>query len=666
MNCGGCGDTKKDLFCARCLKEGLKKHTEANQILHTQLKASKTRSQVILYGAGHPNIGNGKEPSISSSLLSSLPDTPGFKHAEAVRRSHKQSTPGSTSGLDEHRDLSAKISQLKSQNLALDREVARLKATSSEKRVDVRGRKAEVEQRRARLKRVCQPPPDTTTLQVLEWLRTSRDQPENKCIPALTSDLDVVKHNLSETARANSQVYSQLVHARRVLVSEAITIFGIQRTDSMDSGLSTTGRRRAKVSDNRGTQAEEEWEIAGLQMPSPEMFTGISFVARILAFGLKTDQRSLLDDPDYPSIHLNAVFDHMIHLLWTITGYLDLVLPFTPQWQGSANSTNMDVSAADDTPSGSMADFASLDQYVMDWKGSGLQYASSALNAFGRAVPRGTPHPDTSGSTTFASQSHKETTVMAESSETHHNVPRQQVRTPHIGKIFITATVTAPYLRLPTDVISAEQGSDTLPNPHPFLQKRPLLNVSSSRDKWKKRQWKREAQLRVQGDHRPSVDPQRQGGEAVPAVRDKHKEKEDHLNLAYAMLMMDVLYIAQSQGVLWVKEILDETGDSADTSSLGKAIHSLLVNPLRLLDDLRWSPGLGSLSHGPSALGSLRSIDMPLNFVAFHTAVTAVFAKNPYEAMGSKGREAKMRQRDHVKGGDQTGGDLDADDWDLV
>lgn len=283
----------------------------------------------------------------------------------------------------------------------------------------------------------------------------------------------------------------------------------------------------------------------------------------------------------------------MIHLLWTVTGYLDLVLPFTPQWQGSAQSTAMDVSPADDAAAGSLVDFASLDQYVMDWKGSGLQYASSALNAFGRAVPRGVQNETKPNANPLASQPNKWTTVVAESSEMHHSIPKQQIRTPHIGKIFITATGTMPYLRLPADDTAVPQDTEVLPNQNQFLQKRPLLNVSSSRDKWKKRQWKREAQLKVQTDHQSAGDQQRDGKEPVPAVRDKHKEKEDHLNLAYAMLMMDVVYIARSQGVLWVKEILDEAGDGGDASRVQKAIHSLMANPLRLLDDLRWSPGLG-------------------------------------------------------------------------
>lgn len=257
---------------------------------------------------------------------------------------------------------------------------------------------------------------------------------------------------------------------------------------------------------------------------------------------------------------------------------------------------SLDVAANDDKGPGPIAESAGLNQvHVMDWKGSSLQYASSALNAFGRAVPKGisVSHESKASPSPLVGHSNDGTVTVPPLSAIHYDVPKQQVRAPHIGKIFITATSTIPYLRLSTDDTIVHQDSEALPNQQPFLQKRPLLNVSSSRDKWKKRQWKRDAQLKLQGDHPPTVEQQGEGGAAVTAVRDKHKEKEDHLNLAYAMLMMDVVYIAQTQGVLWVKEILDETGDSGDASSLEKAIHGLLVNPLRLLDDLKWSPGLG-------------------------------------------------------------------------
>ncbi|KAJ9101908.1 hypothetical protein QFC19_004989 [Naganishia cerealis] len=549
----------------------LKKHTEANQILATQLKASKNRSQCILHGDSHGLLLNPKDRSSSDPPFSSLSTTPTPKIAQAVKSKINQpSTAGFTVGLDQHRDLSALNFQLQSQNLMLEREVTRLNTTNFERRKDVRGRKADVEQRRARLKLTSRSSTQESNVPSHQHLLKEKSKLQSYHTVALESGLAAIKDSIAKTARANSQLYSQLVHARRVLVSEAIMIFGVQRADLVASDLPTNGKRKGKGYDGTtGTAEDDEWEIAGLQMPSPRRFT------------------------DYSSIHLNAVFEHLIHLLWIITGYLDLILPFTPQWQGFSNSTSMDIPAAEDMASESMVDFASLDQFVMDWKGSGLQYASSALNAFGRAVPKSMALDSKSPSTMPVSQPDRGISFMAEPPDTHRETPKQPVRTPHVGKIFITASSTVPYLSLPIENTSTQEESETMIGQQQFLQKRALLNVSSSRDKWKKRQWKREAQSKAQGDCESVVDRQGELGEAATAVRDKHKEKEDHLNLAYTMLIMDVIYIAQSQGVLWVEEILDNTRDGDDDGCLEDAIRSLLVNPLRLLDDLRWSPGLG-------------------------------------------------------------------------
>lgn len=57
---------------------------------------------------------------------------------------------------------------------------------------------------------------------------------------------------------------------------------------------------------------------------------------------------------------------------------------------------------------------------------------------------------------------------------------------------------------------------------------------------------------------------------------------------------------------------------------------------------------------------------MPLDFAVFHAAVTAAFAKNPYDLMRSKARGTRIRERNHITVGDGIGGDFSVDDWDLV
>ena len=146
--------------------------------------------------------------------------------------------------------------------------------------------------------------------------------------------------------------------------------------------------------------------------------------------------------------------------------------------------------------------------------------------------------------------------------------------TRHIGKIHLSASTNIPFIRSPEDTVALPNQELAIP---PNLQKRALLYVSSSREKWKRRQRKSPDQLPP-----PSSDTTASRGS-----RDKHREKEDHLNLAYSMLLLDVLYVAQTQGVAWLKNAL-QTSFKKDGSAAG-----LVVSPVRLIDDLRWSEGLG-------------------------------------------------------------------------
>lgn len=433
MECGGCHQSRKDLFCARCLKQGqvrqvsyhkrhahillfrLKKHTEANQILTTQLKASRTRSERILNGA-----------------------------------------PSSSRSLDADRAITARVSQLATQNALLAKEVQRQRDACKERSRMLRARKEEVIQRRKALA-----------------LAAARNGPER--------DLAA---KIEETRRARLLLGQRLRHARRVLVLETIDIFGVRRAPKEDAK-------------GKGKMVADDWEIVGLTMPPPERFIGEIFSAIMSIF--LADQQI-----EYPSGHINAVFEHLVHLLVTISEYLDIILPFTPQWQGIA-------SASDDAT------------------------ASTSL----------TPHtrPSRSG-------------------------------TRHIGRIYLSTSQTLPFIRSPQNSVASAHDTAT----QPILQKRALLHVSSSREKWKRRQRK----------HPDQPPPPSSEVAATRGTRDKHREKEDHLNHAYTMLLLDVLYIAETQGVIWFKKDMSHGKSIKEKEATGP-----LVSPLRLIDDLRWSEGLG-------------------------------------------------------------------------
>ncbi|KAK4690051.1 hypothetical protein P7C73_g73, partial [Tremellales sp. Uapishka_1] len=85
---------------------------------------------------------------------------------------------------------------------------------------------------------------------------------------------------LAQIARQQHDISLRLTHARRVLVREAIDVFGLRK--------------------------KGEWEIAGMPIPSPETF-------RL-----------------YPSTSINGALLHTTHLLSLITTYLSITLPFIP------------------------------------------------------------------------------------------------------------------------------------------------------------------------------------------------------------------------------------------------------------------------------------------------------------------------------------------------
>lgn len=185
---------------------------------------------------------------------------------------------------------------------------------------------------------------------------------------------------------------------------------------------------------------------------------------------------------------------------------MDVQLPFVPQWQGLSSNH---------TP--------------------------------GSRDGEGTQEKDTAATTT--------TTRRSAGSSANEGTRRK----PHVGKIFLSATTTLPFIHLPSTSANEDE-------PLPILQKRAMLYVSSSRDKWRRRQRKQ---------HHVHA------GEVEEKGRDKHRDKEDHLNLAYSMLLLDLLYLATTQGVLF-----PDTGEAQ-------------VNPLRLLHDLRHSEELGTYVPSP-------------------------------------------------------------------
>lgn len=168
------GTSSYPLKSSTLILRRLKNHTDANHILTTQLKASRTRC---------------------ARILSTSP------------------------GLDAHRSLAGTIHQLETQNRALDGDTQRLSAARKTRLVSLRARKEGILRRREALRSVRLPDPS------------------------------VVREEIATIQRATSRLGEEITHARRILVREALDVFGIR-------------------------QVEEEWHVAGLRMPAPARFTG--------------------------------------------------------------------------------------------------------------------------------------------------------------------------------------------------------------------------------------------------------------------------------------------------------------------------------------------------------------------------------------------------------
>lgn len=122
----------------------------------------------------------------------------------------------------------------------------------------------------------------------------SHDQDSRTLKEPLDNDL---AERISFISRKQLDVTKKLAEARRVLVREAVAVFGV-----IQSPL--TG-----------------WEIAGMPLPTPDAFR-----CRSSPRGMCTDCRVAVHRP----IRINAALAHVVHLLSLISRYLGVGLPFYP------------------------------------------------------------------------------------------------------------------------------------------------------------------------------------------------------------------------------------------------------------------------------------------------------------------------------------------------
>ncbi|OCF34530.1 hypothetical protein I317_03632 [Kwoniella heveanensis CBS 569] len=222
------------LFCASCLRESISFSEERLRDIQAQIDAITHQSRLLLQGGSGtgPLINPSRSPYPVPSRISAI--------------------AGPSRGVNAWRELRADVAERERRCTQLRRDISEREARIAESRATIA--KSSVGSRRASLAALKSDPSPTTALQ------------------------NAIKRCRSRQA----EVSSNMIHARLVLVREAVALFGV--------------RQRGKG----------EWEIASLLLPSPE------------AFRL------------YPSVSINAALSHTVHLLSLLTTYLSITLPFLP------------------------------------------------------------------------------------------------------------------------------------------------------------------------------------------------------------------------------------------------------------------------------------------------------------------------------------------------
>ncbi|WVQ77794.1 hypothetical protein IAR50_007484 [Cryptococcus sp. DSM 104548] len=216
--CPCCQLDQHPLYCASCLREGIALHNELLNNLQTRIDAIVSQSAGLLESGTHP-AGSSRQKS---------------------------------RGVNSWRELKAEVADR-------ERRCARLKRKIAEKE------KAAEEAR----KRVAH----STAPQRRETLSQ---------VKAHSSPATYLQQSINRTRMRQQDTTARIIHARQVLVREAVAVFGLCARPS------------------------GEWEIAGLVLPDPERF-------RL-----------------HSSYNINAALLHTIHLLSLITSYLAIDLPFLP------------------------------------------------------------------------------------------------------------------------------------------------------------------------------------------------------------------------------------------------------------------------------------------------------------------------------------------------
>ncbi|WVQ94346.1 hypothetical protein IAU59_001425 [Kwoniella sp. CBS 9459] len=244
--CPCCQLQQHPLYCTSCLREGIALHNDILRNLQAQIDAIILKSKLLL---------NGNQDRQDASRL---PGTITLRPA---------AIPGAglSRGVNAWRELRADVAEREKRCARLKKDIAERELRISREAEDQKADQA------SSLARTSIAESSATTRRAN--LATLKAEPS----PSIA-----LQESINRCRTRQAEVSSNIIHARLVLVREAVAVFGVRQRSS------------------------KEWEIASLVLPSPE------------AFRL------------YPSASVNAALSHTIHLLSLLTTYLSIALPFIP------------------------------------------------------------------------------------------------------------------------------------------------------------------------------------------------------------------------------------------------------------------------------------------------------------------------------------------------
>jgi hypothetical protein len=349
-----------------------------------------------------------------------------------------------------------------------------------------------------------------------------------------------------------------------VLCKEAVRIFGVKRRDE------TRSKRREEEVGNRSMSGL--MEISGWALPLPQEFLGpFHFISILISATTVIAHPCAFESTGIHSNHLNAALTHTVHLLHLLTTYLNITLPFNTTWSAASSYQINPNQPAARRPGFSLYD--KLGEKMIGRPGFG-----SDSWVFWRRV--GIVPPSTGARANEGSQ-----------------IGQLKEEEEEVGDLKVWKRKAQLYVSTSRERWKRRQASNAHNIPHPHGQTEPDPSTTNQTD---------------------------QKGAKETVGKDKYQIKEDQLVLSYTMLIYNVCSLAWVCGVdlskPWEKEGegseegRNQNQDDGDDAEKWKVDWDRIIDPLRVIEEIIRSPGLGRLGRSFGLVISiLKLIEAPLS-----------------------------------------------------